>query len=123
MALRSVATLALLMARYGRVRWRLNLGRQRSLLGASVPFFVQAFGAHLINRVDALLLSVLVPLEVVGWYLAAYLFVDVALYLPTSFGQAVYPRLARAAPGPELGNLTCRALRLLMLVALPLPGW
>ena len=49
MAVRSVVTLALLRANYGRLRWQLQLGRQRSLLSAGLPFFVQAFGAHLIN--------------------------------------------------------------------------
>jgi O-antigen/teichoic acid export membrane protein len=120
--LRNVAALFVVARQFGRPRISLALASQRALLVVSWPFFLEGLAVHLVNRVDVLILSMIESLEVVGWYLAAYLFLEVAMYLPAAFGQAIYPGLARTVLQAGLGVMTRRSLRAILVLTLPVPG-
>ncbi|MBC7235743.1 MAG: oligosaccharide flippase family protein [Chloroflexi bacterium] len=94
----------------------------------SYPLMINLLLATLFFKVAMLLLEWLIPEpRVLGWYGAAYKYVDAVQVIPAYFTMAIFPLMSRyAADDHEALLRTYRlATKLLLLVALPcaLIGW
>jgi O-antigen/teichoic acid export membrane protein len=118
--MRAAIALAILHRRFFAPRLAWNWRAQKALLRAAIPFFLGAASATLLNKIDVFVLSRMVPLRVVGFYVAGYFFLDLSIYLPNAFGQAVYPVLARTAAQARasLQEATNRFCRVMLAVSL-----
>jgi PST family polysaccharide transporter len=97
---------------------------QKVLLKAAIPFFLGGASAYVLSKIDVFILSRMVPLTIVGYYTAGYLFLDLALLLPGNFAQAIYPALSRAAAdssGNILQETTNRLFKIIFAVGLIVP--
>ena len=73
----------------------------RAIIAGGTPFFIATTAVAVLARIDAYILSVMVPLRDVGYYLAGYVFLEIALIFPMAGAAAVYPRLTLVANSPE----------------------
>jgi O-antigen/teichoic acid export membrane protein len=98
-----------------------------NLLRASLPFGIIGFALGLSYRYDSVLLNVTRSDQETGYYGAVYNLIFSAVVISNVVNTALYPSLTRqTASQPErLVNIAGRALRYLLLLALPIAvgGW
>jgi O-antigen/teichoic acid export membrane protein len=113
------------------VDWTWDWGRARHLLVGSLPYWSTALLLSFYMWIDALMLSAMAPITVVGWYSVPVRLFATLLFLPTILGTAYLPRLARAFPAGHdaLGTEARRFLELALTASFPitagllLVGW
>lgn len=87
-----------------------------TILKAGVPYFLWSVFAVVYYRIDAVMMSLMTPASVVGWYGAAYRFFDVLMFVPAILSTAVFPVMARLwkeGPG-ALAATTGKSLELII---------
>jgi O-antigen/teichoic acid export membrane protein len=97
-------------------------GMRRAMLRESFPLMLNHLLATLFFKVDVPLLEAIQTPTVVGWYSAAYKYVDAFNIIPSFFTQSFFPamsRLARQADDAMARSYTL-ALKLLVSTALPI---
>jgi O-antigen/teichoic acid export membrane protein len=119
----SAAILGRLMVRHcfrPHFEWDSRAGR--SMLVTSFPLMINLLLATLFFRVDMLLLQPLQGDTVVGYYGAAYAYINALIIIPAFFTLAIFPLMSRyAAQGRDsLLRAYQLSLRLLLIVALPI---
>lgn len=100
------------------VKISMDWTRLRRWTRLMVPFFLLSITANLSERADMFLLSRLTTFQVIGWYSAAYLLLDVAKLLPTSFVTALFPALTSrwATSADQFRSAINTALRGVLLI-------
>ncbi len=93
-----------------------------AMLNESFPLFLNNVLVTLFFKIDVLLLQALQGSETVGYYSAAYKWVDGVLIIPSTFTFAVFPALSRFAQekGDGLRAAFDVSIRILLGVAVPL---
>jgi O-antigen/teichoic acid export membrane protein len=95
----------------------------RNLLHTGIPFLVYGVLGVIYYRIDTVLLSLLAPVAVVGWYGAAYKLFDTLLFLPSLFISAImYPvfsKLTISSP-KDLKLAVEKTTNFLLLCAMPI---
>ena len=104
-----------------RLRARPQWAEMGRILHASIPYFLWATFSVVYYRVDAVMLSIMVPESVVGWYGAAYRFFDVLMFLPSIYSVAIFPVLSKLwTRGREgIGVTTQKSLEFIFLAGVP----
>ncbi|MFQ5460575.1 MAG: oligosaccharide flippase family protein, partial [Anaerolineae bacterium] len=115
--------LAVLLVREGvrpALAWRPT--QLKTMAGVSLPFMLNHLLQTVFFKVDVLLLSQLMGNTVVGWYQAAYKWVDALLIIPGYFTMALFPMMSRRGETdrPALARAYGRAVRWLLSLALPI---
>jgi O-antigen/teichoic acid export membrane protein len=119
----SAAILGWLMVRHCfRPHFEWDPQAARSMLATSFPLMINLLLATLFFRVDMLLLQPLQGDTVVGYYGAAYAYINALIIIPSFFTMAVFPLMSRyAAQGRDsLMRAYVLSLRLLLMVAVPI---
>lgn len=101
---------------------------QRRMFSVSYPLMLNLLLATLFFKMSMLLLEWMVPDDrVLGWYGAAYKYVDAVQVIPAYFTMALFPIMSRFAVGERNSLLRAYllAIKLLLLVAIPVAfvGW
>lgn len=110
----SILTNWLTFAILAALAWRHGIRPQAALdrallwlmLGAAFPLMLNHLLQTVFFKIDVLLLDQLLPREgdtVVGWYSAAYKWIDALLILPAFFTMALFPLMSRRAAGDRAG--------------------
>jgi O-antigen/teichoic acid export membrane protein len=113
----------LLRRRLFRPRYEFDWAFQRRMFRDSYPLMINLLLATLFFKVSMLLLEWLVPEpRVLGWYGAAYKYVDAVQVIPAYFTMAIFPLMSRYASDDRdaLFRAYRLAVKLLLIVALPL---
>jgi O-antigen/teichoic acid export membrane protein len=94
----------------------------RRLVGGSVALGLAIALSQIFFRVDAVILALLSSSEQVGFYGAAYKFVELAVLIPAAAGASVFPPLMRfmAAGDPRALGLVQKAFNVLLAASVPL---
>ncbi|MFQ6000898.1 MAG: oligosaccharide flippase family protein [Anaerolineae bacterium] len=94
----------------------------KEMLGLSYPLMINHLLATLFFRVDVTLLQPMKGDTVVGWYTAAYKFIDGVNIIPSTFTIAIFPIISRFAQGAResLIKAYTLAIKALLIVSLPL---
>lgn len=97
-------------------------GETKRLLKAGMPYFLWSVFAVVYYRVDAVMLSLMTPESIVGWYGAAYRFFDILMFLPSIFAGAVFPVLSRLheQSNNDRSQVTNKSLDFILLSGIPL---
>jgi O-antigen/teichoic acid export membrane protein len=99
-----------------------NRSFSKEMLGLSYPLMINNLLATLFFRVDVTLLQPMKGDTVVGWYTAAYKFIDGVNIIPSTFTIAIFPIISRFAQGAResLIKAYTLAVKALLIVSLPL---
>ena len=104
--------------------FKLSVNRSviRSVLQASLPYFLVSIGMVLYQQVDIIVISLLADEQTVGWYGTATRLFGTLLFIPNVFVIALFPALSRTYTGTTNGSngLAQKSLNILMLVGIPL---
>lgn len=105
-------------------RFDLTPAQGRELLRAASPLMLNDFLQRAFFRFDVLLLELLAGSRILGFYAAAYKFIDGMIIVPSSFTYAIFPIISRfASAHRESGGPLERAYRLaikyMLLISLP----
>jgi O-antigen/teichoic acid export membrane protein len=94
----------------------------KTLTRAGFPYFLWSVFAVVYYRVDAVMLSLMTPEVVVGWYGAAYRFFDILMFLPSIFSIAMYPVLSKlwGKDSTALAGTTQKSLEFILLAGIPI---
>lgn len=103
--------------RIPRVNWRNVAGLAR----AGLPYLMMAIFAVIYYRINAVMLSLMVPEQVVGWFGAAFRFFDILMFFPSILSMAVFPVLSRSVDQKNaVVETTVKSLEIILIVAIPL---
>jgi O-antigen/teichoic acid export membrane protein len=102
------------------LRWDNHFGI--GLLKASLPYFMLSIFAVAYQRVDTIIISLLVHDSAVGWYSAANKLFGTFLFIPFLFVTAVFPTLARMhTETPQFQpSLMRKSFQLLLIFGVPI---
>ena len=102
------------------LRWDRHLGGW--LLKASLPYFMISTFLVAYQRVDTIIISLLVDDAMVGWYSAANKLFGAFLFIPVLFVIAVFPSFARMhTETPQLEpSLMRKSFHLLLVLGIPI---
>jgi O-antigen/teichoic acid export membrane protein len=119
----SAVILGVLMVRHcfrPHLEWDRATGRW--MLDTSFPLMINLLLATVFFRIDVLLLKPMKGDTVVGYYGAAYKYIDGLNVIPAYFTQAIFPMMSRFADSARdsLMRAYVLSLRLLLMVALPI---
>jgi len=114
--------LYLVMKTFFRPRLEFNSPFSKEMLGLSYPLMINNLLATLFFRVDVTLLQPMKGNTVVGWYTAAYKFIDGVNIIPSTFTIAIFPIISRFAQDAResLIKAYTLAVKALLIVSLPL---
>jgi len=103
-------------------RPELDFSLIKSMLAPAFPLMINHFLATVFFRIDVLILQPLKGDAAVGYYTAAYRYIDGLNIIPAYFTMALFPMLSRYAEAykEEFMRVYNTALRLLILVSMPI---
>jgi O-antigen/teichoic acid export membrane protein len=101
--------------------WQVDGGVQRGAVRESFPLMLNHLLATLFFKVDVPLLQIGRGDKEVGWYGAAYKFVDAYNIIPSFFTMALFPIMSRQAKEDRVALRRSYALAVKLLVAVALP--
>ncbi len=96
--------------------------RAKWMMNTSFPLMINLLLATVFFRIDVLLLKPMQGDAVVGYYSAAYKYIDGLNIIPAYFTQAIFPLMSRYADSARDSLLRAYtlSLRLLLIIALPI---
>jgi O-antigen/teichoic acid export membrane protein len=118
----SASILGFLMVRHCfRPHWEWDYQTGKWMLNTSFPLMINLLLATVFFRIDVLLLKPMKGDTVVGYYGAAYKYIDGLGIIPAYFTQAIFPLMSRYADSARdsLMRAYVLSLRLLLIIALP----
>jgi O-antigen/teichoic acid export membrane protein len=118
----SLAIQAHFLQKHYPFRLSVNRAMLRSVLQASLPYFLVSIGMVLYMQVDIVIISLLADAETVGWYGSAVRLCGTLLFIPNVFVIALFPALSRAYRDSPNGmnRLAQRSFNLLLLLGIPM---
>jgi len=103
-------------------RFEPDFSLAKGMLGPAFPLMINHFLATVFFRIDVLILQPLKGDAAVGYYSAAYRYIDGLNIIPSYFTVALFPMLSRYAESSreEFMRVYNTALRLLIMVSMPI---
>ncbi len=93
-----------------------------ALIKEGVPYFLQSIFGIIYYRLDTIMLSLMTPAAVVGWYGASYKFFDTLMFVPNIYSIAIFPVLARLwqKENDAHARLTQKSIEYILIVGIPI---
>ncbi len=112
----------LLVVKVFRPTWHTDRPLQREMMGEGLPLMINHLLATIFFRIDVFILSPTWGDAAVGYYNAAYKYIDGINIIPQYFTLALFPLMSRFAADSRdsLARAYILSLRLLLMLALPL---
>ena len=103
-------------------RMESDAGFQREMMKTSYPLMINHLLATVFFRIDMLLLKPMRGDQVIGYYSAAYKYIDGLNIIPSYFTLAIFPMMSRFATSARdsLMKAYILSLRLLLMISLPI---
>lgn len=91
------------------------------LMRSAMPYFLFSLFSVIYYRVDAIMLSAMVPEEVTGWYGGAYRFFDIVMMLPILYKAVIFPVFAKLWKSKDgaLENTLGKSLKFIIILGIP----
>ncbi|MBI2428665.1 MAG: flippase [Ignavibacteriales bacterium] len=114
--------LSKLMKSHVQYLWTPRLTEMARIAKASIPYFMWMMFSVVYYRIDAVMLSLMTPENVVGWYGAAYRFFDVLMFLPSIYSMALFPLLSKLwmTKQDAVAVTTQKSLQFIVLAGIPI---
>ena len=90
-------------------------------LKQGLPYFFNTLFGTIYYRVDTVMLSLMVPNIVLGWYGASYKFFDALMFVPSILSIAVFPAMTRIwGEGNSMTKSFQKSMDLLFIIGVPI---
>lgn len=101
---------------------RIDWSQVHELLRQGTPYFLWSAFAVIYYRIDAVMLSLMTPDVVVGWYGAAYRVFDILMFLPSIYTIALLPVISRLShQGPsDVLRTTRQGIECMIIAGIPI---
>jgi O-antigen/teichoic acid export membrane protein len=101
---------------------RVELKTCFSFLRNGIPYFLWSIFGVVYYRIDSVMLSLMTPGKVVGWYGVAYNFFDILMFVPNILSIAIFPVFARLwkKDDSSLLRTTHKSLEYIIMVGVPI---
>ncbi|MBI4547766.1 MAG: flippase [Ignavibacteriae bacterium] len=101
---------------------KINWTAMLSLSKDGVPYLLTTIFGVIYYSIDTIMLSILTPAIVVGWYGAAYKFFDVLVFLPSIYSTSIMPILSRlwGKEDEMLSRTAQKSLKVMMISGIPI---
>jgi O-antigen/teichoic acid export membrane protein len=109
------------LLRRGMFRGPLDRSTWPRLIAGSAPFFVWQAALMVYGQIDIILLAIFTRDEVIGWYVAAYRILSIAMFAPTIISGVSFPALSESvyrAPARFLA-IARQSLRIVVILTVP----
>lgn len=109
--------------RFTKPKFEIDIAFWKSTIISAIPFSLTFIFVNIYNKIDTVMLSIMINDAVVGWYNAAYRLVINLNVLPSVLILALYPVLSRFHTYSSKKSLKLtyeKALRLLFLIGFPI---
>ncbi len=105
-----------------KIKLSLGWSKLRPLLKEGLPYFLWSLFGVIYYRVDAIILSLMTPASVIGWYGAAFRFFGILMFLPAIYSAALYPILTRLSRSESSTMISTaqKSFVFLLLAGIPL---
>ncbi len=119
-----VSSIILVNWRLKRIQWSFNPRFAWKMLKASVPFALFRIFGNVYTDIDTVMLSSMRGDLMTGWYAAAYKFLRIFAFIPSSFYNAILPALSRFSreSRPQMLNTLRVSVKYLFVISLPIAG-
>ncbi|MET0143883.1 MAG: flippase [Ilumatobacteraceae bacterium] len=106
---------------YVRHHVRLDPAVWKALIVGGVPLMLLLIFNQIYSTLDVPLLAALTSTTVVGWYVLAYRWAAIPIFIANAVMGSHYPEMARLAkhPGPEFAAIVNRAVKLTLVASIP----
>jgi O-antigen/teichoic acid export membrane protein len=101
---------------------KVNWSETRTLIREGFPYLLWTIFGVVYYRIDSVMLSLLTPEAVVGWYGASYKFFDVLAFLPSIYSLSILPVLSRMWGKDDqlLARTTQKSLEFILIAGIPI---
>lgn len=100
---------------------RVDLKNLIEHLKHGTPYFLNTLFTTVYYRIDTVMLSLMTPKAVVGWYGASYRFFDALMFVPSILTIAVFPAMSRLfGEGSSVSKSFQKSLDFLFLLGVPI---
>ncbi len=105
-----------------RVRFIIRWDIMRRIVREGFPYFLWSLFGIIYYRIDAVMLSLMTPPSVVGWYGAAYRLFDILMFLPAIYSSVLLPILSRQSKSEydSMRSTSEKSLEFLLLAGIPI---
>jgi len=104
-----------------RLDWTISGKAMLAAFRGGLPFVAWTLTSKFYNEIDRIMLTLLAPIETVGWYAAANRIIGFPVFVPTAVMMPLFPALSRQRGDPGAFRATLHhALRLVLLLTVPL---
>ncbi len=119
-----VASIILVNWRLKRIQWSFKPQFAWKMLKASVPFALFRIFGNVYTDIDTVMLSSMRGDIMTGWYGAAYKFLRIFAFIPSSFYNAILPALSRFSreSRSQMVNTLRLSIKYLFVISLPIAG-
>ena len=101
---------------------KIDVSGTKSMIREGVPYLLWTIFGIVYYRIDSVMLSLLTPEAVVGWYGASYKFFDVLAFLPSIYSLSILPVLSKmwGKEDQMLARTTQKSLEFIMIAGIPI---
>jgi O-antigen/teichoic acid export membrane protein len=94
----------------------------KRIIKESLPFGLISLSGMIYTYLDSIILSLLKPIEVVGWYSAAYRIMLVLLFIPGAINVAVFPVMSKyfSSSQDSLKLIYEKYFKLMIIIVIPI---
>jgi len=119
-----VASIILVNWRLKRIQWSFKPQFAWKMLKNSVPFALFRIFGNVYTDIDTVMLSSMRGDVMTGWYGAAYKFLRIFAFIPSSFYNAILPALSRFSreSSSQMVNTLRVSIKYLFVISLPIAG-
>jgi O-antigen/teichoic acid export membrane protein len=108
----------MLTTSFPKIRWKASL----DLLKDGFPYFLNTIFTVIYFRIDTIMLSLMAPKAVLGWYGASYRFFDSLMFVPSIFTISIFPALSRiwGEKKVPIGRTVQKSLDFMLILGIPI---
>jgi O-antigen/teichoic acid export membrane protein len=106
------------VGKFPRVNWKNAIHQLRQ----GIPYLLNSIFGVIYYRIDVVMLSLLTPPVVVGWYGASYRFFDSLMFIPSIFTISIFPALSRmwGEKKMSIGRSVQKSLDFILILGIPI---
>jgi len=117
-----ISTMSLFVWKFSLPKLEIDLSFWKPTIKEAWPFGITGLSGMLYTYLDSIMLSVMIGIEVVGWYSAAYRLILITLFIPNAVNMSIFPVMSRfyKSSKDSLNLMGERYFKYMTMIGIPL---